>query len=128
MGAFSDMIAARRKKNCSKGSLLVAIGASSIKNNLDYEAFRLLSSWLGIYSYIPPSDRDIDFDLMSYLLRGVAAQVASSKENATRRIFRAYLIMDMMETCFNEEQQSQVVALLTKGEVVANGECLMSEI
>ncbi len=113
MATLAEILASKKAKASSKSALLPQIAAASIKASLDYQAFRLITEWLGCYNYILPDDRDLDFDLLSYLLSGVAALTKRDKSRAASRVFTAYLIADYIESCIKIKDQREVVRLLT---------------
>jgi hypothetical protein len=79
-------------------------------SRMPFDDFKNFTEWLGCYDSIYPMYRDIDFDLLAYLVKG-CAQLKNNKTKATK-VFQAWVLSDLIETVLNIRQQRILLQIL----------------
>jgi hypothetical protein len=110
--SLRELLARKRTGEDKKQTLLCACVAAAIKGDIPFEEFKNITEWLGVYAYVYPADRSVSFDMMAFLTKGIAK---TEEPMRARKVFKAWLLADLMETCLTEKQQSIVLGFL-KGE------------
>ena len=120
MATIAQILAAKKAKTSGASSLRTHLFCAFAQGKIDFENFRALAEFLEVYAYIIPSERSsCDWNLISFLCSGAKELLAREHANASRKVFMAYWIADIAETCLTEIEQGQAVLILQKQQPIA---------
>lgn len=92
--------------------LLIQMVALAVRTQMDFVTFKTLTEWLEVYHMLRPMERSLSFDMLHYLVDGAATM--DSEGARASKVFKAWLMADIIETVLTEKQQDRCVNILKR--------------